>query len=50
MRAGNLVHRLVSPEQADVLERAIGNHRKLKQLLRSWETESKRLIDAQARR
>jgi hypothetical protein len=50
MRAGKLVHRLVSPEQAELLGRAIGNYRKLKKLLRSWEAESERLIDAQAPR
>jgi hypothetical protein len=50
MRAGKLVHRLVSPEQAELLEQAISNYRKLKKLLRSWEAESERLIDAQAGR
>lgn len=50
MRAGKLMHRLVSPEQAELLEQAISNYRRLKNLLRSWEAESERLIDAQARR
>ncbi len=50
MRGGRLVHRLVSPEQAKVLDQAISNYRKLKKLLRSWEAESERLIDAQAGR
>jgi len=50
MRAGKLVHRLVSPEQAELLGRAINNYRKLKKLLRSWEAESERLIDVQAGR
>src|SRR5438445_11905021 len=36
MRAGKLVHRLVSPEQAGVLERAISNYRKQVKLLRCW--------------
>jgi hypothetical protein len=48
MRAGKLVHRHVSPEQAKLLGRAIGNYRKLKKLLRSWEAETERLIDAHA--
>jgi hypothetical protein len=48
MHAGKLVHRLVSPGQAQLLERAIGNYRKLKKLLRSWELESERVIDAHA--
>lgn len=46
MRAGKLVHRLVSAEQAETLRRAIGNYRKLKRLLRAWEAETERLIDA----
>lgn len=46
MRRGKLVHRLVSPEQAELLRRAIGNYRKLKKLLRAWESETERLIDA----
>lgn len=50
MRAGKLVHRLVSAEQAQLLRRAIANYRRLKKLLRSWETETERLIDAEASR
>ena len=50
MRAGKLVHRLVSPEQAALLRQAIGNYRKLKKLLRAWESETERLIDAAAHR
>ena len=46
MRAGKLVHRVVSAEQAEVLRQAIANYRKLKQLLRGWESETERLIDA----
>jgi hypothetical protein len=46
MRAGKLVHRVVSAEQAEVLRQAIANYRKLKKLLRGWESESERLIDA----
>jgi hypothetical protein len=46
MRAGKLVHRVVSAEQAEVLREAIANYRKLKKLLRGWETETERLIDA----
>ena len=48
MKAGKLVHRLVSAEQAQALLRAIGNYRRLKKLLRSWEAETERLIDAEA--
>jgi hypothetical protein len=47
MRAGKLVHRLASPEQAKLLRLAITNYRKLKKLLRLWEAETERWIDAQ---
>jgi hypothetical protein len=38
MRAGKLVHRVVSAEQAEVLRQAIANYRRLKKLLRGWES------------
>jgi hypothetical protein len=50
MKAGKLVHRYVSPEQAGVLREAIANYRKVKKLLRTWEVETERLIDAKAPR
>jgi hypothetical protein len=50
MKAGKLVHRLVSAEQASLLRRAIANYRRLKKLLRSWEGETERLIDVEADR
>jgi hypothetical protein len=46
MRGGKQVHRMVSAEQADVLRQAIANYRRLKKLLRGWEAETERLIDA----
>ena len=46
MKAGKLVHRLVSAEQAGLLRRAIVNYRRLRKLLRAWEGETERLIDA----
>ena len=46
MKAGKLVHRLVSAEQAGLLRRAIANYRRLRKLLRAWEGETERLIDA----
>jgi hypothetical protein len=46
MHAGKLVHRRVSAVQAEVLRQAIANYRRLKKLLRRWETETERLIDA----
>src|SRR5271168_2636257 len=48
MRAGKLVHRVVSAEQAELLPQAIANYRRLKKLLRGWESETERLIDAAA--
>jgi hypothetical protein len=48
MHAGKLVHRVVSAQQAEVLRQAIANYRRLKKLLRGWETETERLIDAAA--
>jgi hypothetical protein len=50
MKGGKLVHRLVSAEQANLLRRPIATCRRLRKLLRSWENETERLIDAQADR
>ena len=50
MKAGKLAHRYVSPEQADLLRQAIANYRKVKKLMRAWEAESERLIEAKAPR
>ena len=50
MKAGKLVHRLVSAEQASLLRRAIANYRRLRRLLRDWENETERLIDTEAAR
>jgi hypothetical protein len=47
MRRGKLTHRWVSPEQAEPLRRAIANYRQLKKLLRDWEVQTERLIDAE---
>ena len=44
---GRLVHRSVSPEQAQILKLAIENYRKVKKLLKTWEVETERLIDAE---
>lgn len=48
MKGGKLVHRTVSPEQAAILRLAIANYRKAKKLMRAWEDETERLIDAEA--
>ena len=50
MKAGKLVHRTVSPEQATALRAAIANYRKAKKLIRAWEGETERLIDAETAR
>ena len=47
MKGGRLVHRTVSTQQAAILRLAIENYRKVKKLLRSWEVETERLIDAE---
>ena len=47
MRGGKLVHRYVSPEQAEALQQAITNHRKVQNLLRTWQSETERTLDAQ---
>jgi len=48
MKAGKLVRRYVSPAQAVLLRQAITNYRTLKKLIRAWEAQTERLIDAQA--
>jgi hypothetical protein len=47
MQAGRLVHRMVSPAQAALLRDAIGNYRTVRRLLRAWEKETVKLIDAE---
>ena len=47
MKAGKLVQRYVSAEQAVVLRRAIANYRRVKKLMRAWEIETERIIDAE---
>jgi hypothetical protein len=47
MKGGRLVHRMVSPAQAALLREAIANYRTLRQLLRAWENETVKLIEAE---
>jgi len=47
MRAGKLVHRQVSAEHAAALRHAIANYRQVRKLLRDWEVQTERLIDAE---
>src|ERR1700732_2611045 len=46
MKAGKLVHRSVTPEQAAILQRAIANYRKAKKLMKAWADETERLVDS----
>jgi hypothetical protein len=47
MKGRRLVHRMVSPAQAAQLREAIANYRRLRRLLRAWETETVKLIEAE---
>lgn len=47
MRAGKPTHRYVTAQQALILRQAIANYRRIKKLLRDWEDNTERLIDAQ---
>ena len=47
MQRGRLVHRMVSPRQAARLRRAIQNYRRVRRLLRAWEAETVRIIEAE---
>jgi hypothetical protein len=47
MQGGRLVHRMVSPAAAALLREAIGNYRTVRRLLRAWENETVKLIDAE---
>ena len=46
MRAGKPAQRYVSEAQAQILRAAIDNYRDIKKLLRQWEENTERLIDA----
>jgi hypothetical protein len=50
MKGGKLVHRMVTPEQAAILQRAIANYRKARKLMKAWEDETERLMDSEAPR
>ena len=50
MKGGKLIHRSVTPEQANLLQQAIANHRKAKKLMQAWEDETERLFDAETPR
>lgn len=48
MKGGRLANRMVSPAQAALLREAIANYRRLRRLLRTWENETVKLIEAEA--
>lgn len=48
MKAGRLRHRTLTPQQAALMRLAIANYRKVKKLLRAWETQTQRLIELNA--
>ncbi len=50
MVEGKLVRRVLTPQQAELLQHAIDNHRHAKRLLRAWEEQTERLIELQAPR
>jgi hypothetical protein len=47
MKGGKLVHRMVSTRQAALLRAAITNYRTVRRLLRAWEAETERVIEAE---
>lgn len=50
LKGGKFVHQYASSEQATILRQAIANYRTVKKLIRTWEAETKRLIDTEPRR
>jgi len=44
MEEGRLVHRVIPPQQARLLLRAMSNYREVKRLLVMWDEESFRVI------
>jgi len=49
MREGKQVRRMVSPEQAKLLRKAIANYRTIRRLLRDWEAQTLRLMETEKR-
>ncbi len=50
MKGGKLVHRMISAQQAARLRAAIKNYRTVRRLLRAWEAETERVIEAEDQR
>jgi len=47
MRRGKLVQQTLSAEQAETLQLAINNYKKVRKLLRTWEIQTERIVNAQ---
>ena len=48
---GRLVHRVISAEQAEIVARAIANHRELQELVARWEEQTaSQVLDAESER
>ena len=45
MKEGKLVHQSLSPEQAQLLKKAIANYKKIRALLRTWESETVKTME-----
>jgi hypothetical protein len=43
---GRLVHRVVDPEQAERIRAAINNNRAMLKLVRAWDRETRRVLEA----
>ena len=50
MQRDKLVHRMLSPPQAVLMQQVIDNYRRVQKLLREWEVQTERLIDAEVPR
>lgn len=50
LRARKLRHQTLTPEQAELMRQAIANYRRVKKLLRAWESQTQRLINLDAPR
>ena len=46
MKNGRLVNRMVSPQEAVLIRRAIANYRAVRRLLRAWEVQTIHVIEA----
>jgi hypothetical protein len=45
MKRGKLVHQTISPDQVNFFKKAMANYRKIRRLLRTWETETVRAME-----